>query len=139
VRASSFLAIVIASTTIVAAPSVCTAEDLNPCGSARFSERLVTISFVSLALNLLNGNEDPKLRRLLEWKLGEAAEDAKVQLDRGATAEGEGLPMPNLSRDFRVARTYASSHHLSGTVIANLTALEAWVSKQPWGPSLSPR
>jgi hypothetical protein len=33
--------------------------------------------------------------------------------------------MPDFVRDFRVARTYASSHHVSGTVIANLTALEA--------------
>jgi hypothetical protein len=139
VRASSLLAIVIVVTSLVAAPSVRAAEDLNLCGNARFVERLVTVSFVSLALNLLNGNEDPKLRRLLEWKLGEAAKDAKVQMDRGATAQGAGLPMPNLSRDFRVARTYASSHHLSGTVIANLTALEAWASKQPWGPSPSPR
>jgi hypothetical protein len=73
----------------------------------------------------------------LEWRLNAAAADAKLQLDRGVAVEAVALP--NFSRNLREARTYASSHSLPSTLTANLTALEEWVSKQPWGLSVPPR
>ena len=135
-RAHSLFAVVI-SIGLVSAPSACAAEDANPCSSAHFVEHLEQIGFASNALKLLDGSENPKLRRLLEWRLGAAAEDAKAQLDRGVTVEAVGLP--SFSRGLREAGAYASSHQLSGTVISNLTALDAWASKQPGGPSSLPR
>src|SRR5664279_312406 len=83
------------------------------------------------ALKLLNGSENPKLRRLLEWRLGAAAEDAKARLDHGVRIEDMGMALPTLSHGLRDARAYASSQNLPGAVVANLAALDAWVSQQP--------
>jgi hypothetical protein len=137
-RASFLLALVIVGTSFIAAPSLFAAEDACPCGGAQFVQHLEIIGFASNALKLLNGSENPKLRRLLEWRLGAAAEDAKAQLDRGARIEDMGFALPTLSHGLRDARAYASSHHLPGAVVANLAALDAWVSQQPGVPSPSP-
>lgn len=138
-RASSLLALVVVGTGFVAAPSSLAGEGACPCNGAHLVEHLGTISFVRNALKLLNGSENPKLRRLLEWRLGAAAEDAKAQLDRGVIIEDVGMALPTLSHGLRDARAYASSHHLPGTVVANLTALDAWVSQQSGVPPPSPR
>jgi hypothetical protein len=137
VRTSLLLGTVIVLIGFVTAPFVNAAEEPSPCGGAHFVEHLGTISFVSNALKLLSGSESPRLRRLLEWRLSAAGEDAKVQLDRGVVVEAVGLP--TYARGLREARAYAFGHNLPATVIANLTALEEWVSKQPRGPSAPPR
>jgi hypothetical protein len=137
-RASFLLALAIVGTSPIAAHSSLAAENTSSCGGVQFVQHLETIGFASNALKLLNGSENPKLRRLLEWRLGAAAEDAKAQLDRGAKLEDMGLALPTLSHGLRDARAYASSHQLPGAVIANLTALDAWVSQQPGVPTPSP-
>ena len=139
-RALSILGPCLLAASCLFAHSTASGEDVNPCGGAHFVEHLGNISFATTALHLLNGAENPKLKRLFEWRLKTAAEDAKQQLDRGVTVEAVGLPNwasgPN---GLREARAYATSHSLPATVIENLTALEEWVSKQPSGLSAPPR
>jgi hypothetical protein len=135
-RTASRLFSLIVGLGVIAAPSAHAAEEVKPCAAAHFVDQLETIGFLSNTLALLNGSEDPKLRRLLEWRLGAAAADARSLVGGGLSVEAVGLP--NFAKGLQSARSYASEHHLPAAVIADLTAVEAWVSKQPWGLSSAP-
>lgn len=129
---TSFIVVAASVTTLGASA----AADVTPCPGVQFVTHLETIGLVSNALSLLNGTEDPKLKRLLEHRLVAAAEDAKRLLDQEIVVQGVALR--NWASPLRRARLYAADHHLPETVVSNLAALEEWALKQPWGLSTAP-
>src|SRR5438132_1595391 len=81
-RTSLFLiATVMCAFALAAQPGEpCTAEFKG----ALLLSKLQQIGFSGEALRLLNGGEDPKLKRLLSWQFANAAADARRQIEEGA-------------------------------------------------------
>jgi hypothetical protein len=127
---------------VLAACIVWAADD--PCSGkyagARLLGNILDLSLTADALKLLNGQEDPKLRRLLEWRLVSAAADAKRHIDEGAVWE-KSPAVPNLIEGVKRATTYVVEHNLderplvsgaesAGKPSENLAAVRKWLSKQ---------
>jgi hypothetical protein len=107
---------------------------------ARLLGNVLDLSLTADALKLLNGHENPKLKRLLEWRLVSAAADAKRQIDEGAVWENSPA-VPNLAEGVNRAATYVLEHDLdekppvsaaenAGKPSENLDTVRKWLSKQ---------
>jgi hypothetical protein len=70
--------------------SVMNAAD-EPCSGRYFMARplgnVLDLNLTAQELKLLNGREDPKLKRHLEWRLVSAAADARRDVDSGSIWE----------------------------------------------------
>lgn len=123
------------------------AENADQCWTritgAGFVANLVDIAMTGDSLRLLNGNEDPRLRRVLEFRLITAIEDAKRRIEDSPVVEA--IAMPSLIEGLRKAKDYLDGHPLNvevhNSMVSSAKALEhlervrAWVAKQPWGAS----
>lgn len=117
----------------------------DPCWGqfvgARLLGSLLELSMTADALSLLNGREDPKLKRLLEWRLTSAAADARRDVDDGPVLEGSPA-LPNLAHGVQKATAYVVAHHLDRNPpvaageksvhkpLENLRVVRRWLSKQ---------
>ena len=130
---------------IATAPGLSTGQSIDPCeGPLKgvfLLGNLLDISLTSNELQLLNGREDPKLKRHLEWRLVSAAAEARRHIDEGATVE-RNMAIPNLASGVERATAYITEHDLDSkppvpaakrvaNPLANLKVVEKWLSKQP--------
>jgi hypothetical protein len=101
---------------------------------------LLDLSVTGNTLQLLNGREDAKLKRLLEWRLVTAAADARRHIDQGVTAEASPA-IPNLRAGVERGSAYVREHDLDsrsplipsediGKASANLEVVTKWLSSQ---------
>jgi hypothetical protein len=124
---------------------------------AKLSGSLLDVSLTLGSLKLLNGNENPKLRHFLEWRLANALQDARRDIDHGPVIEPVALPLLalNFGHDVAKARAYVSSHHLerfssykeddperftaADTSVLkpaeDLAVVEKWLARQPLPPA----
>ena len=123
--------------------SLMSAEE--PCLGRFFGAHLLgSLQDLSLTvdeLTLLNGREDPKLKRHLEWRLVSAAADARRYVDGEPVLE-KPSQFPNLAHGVEKARDYVVSHHLDLNPpvpsadksllnpSANLEVVGRWLSRQ---------
>jgi len=155
--------IVVAMTLVLVVGSVAAIADeqQEPCASemagTALAINLQDISLTTSSLRLLNGKEDPKLRRLLEWRLATAIAEAKLHVDRAPSVWAPA--MPSLVRGVDAAILYFEQHPEAaralqrqhererntpdaersiGTPEANLLYIKEWVDKQPWGRPANP-
>ena len=110
------------------------------CAGAGLLGNLLDLSLTADALKLLNGHEDPKLKRLLEWRLVAAAAEARRHIDEGATLASDSA-IPNLTDGVERATAYVAAHDLdskppvpsvksSVSPSANLLVVRKWLSSQ---------
>jgi hypothetical protein len=145
-------------------PAALSAQSAEPClpqfAAAALVANLQDIALTTSELRLLNGTENVKLRRLLEWRLATAAVEARHHIDQGPDITARGLPSLASAPDR--ALKYIREHPLEMAPLAdahvrevklpgmerrniavpieNLEYVGAWVRKQPWGaaPVASP-
>src|SRR5262245_42712402 len=93
----------------------CTARKPEACESqirgGLLLARLLDISLTADELQHLNGEEQPKLKRHLEWRLVSAIAAARRHVDEGATVE-RNVAVPNLKRGVEQAAAYITAHDL---------------------------
>jgi hypothetical protein len=132
------------------------AEDAEPClrqyAAAAFIANLQDIGLTSGELRLLNGQENPKLRRLLERRLAIAAAEARHNI--GHNPAIDALYLPSLAEGVSRALSLLAERPLDlaplekeslrerelqgfesrniAVPIENLEFVRDWVSKQPW-------
>jgi hypothetical protein len=154
---SSLFRISICALAVLACSSALAADvSAEPCLPQHVAAALVAnledISLTTNELRLLNGKENPKLRRLLEWRLAEAAAEARHHIDEGPAVTAQHLP--SLVSGVDRAIKYVAAHPLEqkyleqvhqrdaglsglkGQNVAipaeNLEYVKAWVAKQSW-------
>jgi hypothetical protein len=143
-------------TLLLSAGALPAQEPAEPClpqyAAAALVADLMDIGMTTSELRLLNGNEEPKLRRHLEFRLAMAAAEARhvIGLKPAVTA----LHLPSLVSGLDRAVQYVAAHPLEpkhleemhendlklpGMVgynvsipAENLEYVRAWVKKQPW-------
>jgi hypothetical protein len=87
--------------------------------------RLEQIAFSGGALRLLNGAEDPKLKRLLTLQFATAAADARRHLEDGARLQAARLS--SLEEGVKRASTYVAEHGIDRKLLSTLAEGEARV------------
>jgi hypothetical protein len=110
---------------------------------AYFSSSLLDISVTTDALRLLNGQEDPKLKRLLQWHLVSTIAAARRYVENGAVIPeaSRRSTVPNLLNSVEKARLYVVDSQLEARPpegargaelkpLENLEALRIWLSSQ---------
>ena len=130
-------------------------DSAEPClgvfMGASLSASLLDVSQTTVSLKLLNGREDPKLKRLLEWRLITAIGATRRFVDSGPVVDAVARPnlLPNWVNIIERAKAYTAAHHLdTNPPIAspplqaddaalkpseNLQVIKAWLSKQASG------
>ena len=132
--------------TLVVVLAANAARGAEPCQGefvgARLLGNLLDLSLTSDELKLLSKDENPKLRRHLEWRLVSAAADARRHVDEGPTLE-KSAALPNLAHGVQQATEYVAAHHLDSTPpvptaaeslgkpSANLDVVSKWIASQP--------
>lgn len=130
------------------AASMMRASD-EPCSGKYFGAHLAgnlyDLSLTTGELKLLNGREDPKLKRHLEYRLVSAAARARQDIDEGATWDEADLGKPSEAPELVIgvdrAAAYVAEHDLdrkppvpSAKSLANpsadLAAVKIWLSNQ---------
>jgi hypothetical protein len=105
-------AVVFAVLVLVSAPALEAGEQPEPCNAemkgALLLARMEQIGMTAGALRLLNGSEDPKLKRLLPFQLATAAVNARRHIDEGAKLEAGELT--NIAEGVRRATAYLAEH-----------------------------
>jgi hypothetical protein len=113
-RVPVFLALVIAVAVVPANPARSTDED-DPCMSqwegTSLNDNLYRLDFATKALKLLNGSENPKLRRLLEMDLVFAAATSRQATENKAVLASPYVAV-NWLNSVRAAAVYATDQHL---------------------------
>ena len=84
--------------------------------SASLLANLEQIGYAANALRLLNGQEDPRLKRLLTWQLANNAAAARRHIEQGVKLE-DG-PLPNLAEGVKSAEGYVAAHPLDPALLA---------------------
>ena len=79
------------------------------CLALRLSGKYSVIAVAGQGLGLLNGSEDPRLRRVLEHYLQWATDEADTLLTQGADPK-QLQPSPHLADAARRASAYARQH-----------------------------
>ena len=117
----------------------------EPCSGRFFGAsllgNLLDLNLTAQELKLLNGREDPKLKRHLEWRLVRAAADARRDVDSRPIWE-KSSALGNLTQGVQRATEYVVEHHLDDKVwpsgdesprkpSENLAVVSRWISKQP--------
>ena len=120
---------------------VLSAEDVNPCAgavaSADFTSHVALLSKAASALNLLNGREEPRLKRLLEIDLLSGIESARRDVESGATISpvSVAVAMPNLLDAVAKARRYLLGHKIQrvpGTMEGEMKPLNGLAIVEKW-------
>jgi len=127
--------------------SVLLAGDEEPClgtyMAAQVSFALLDISLTTSSLKLLHGSEDPKLKRLLEWRLASAIHSASDAIGHHPVMEPVSLPnlVPNWKDTVHRARAYVTEHHLDDSLFLkgdrglkpskDLDTTTTWLEMQP--------
>jgi hypothetical protein len=141
--------LVIASS-LSAIPLHATGDD-DPCLGTFMGANLVAsfldISLTTSSLKLLNGSENPKLKRHLEWRLASAIQNARHCVENRPVVDPVALPnlVVNFRHDIQKAKTYIVDHQLQtvslhargGSTLkplADLRLVEEWFSHQPLPP-----
>ena len=92
----------------------------EPCAGhvkrASLLANLEQIGFAGNALRLLNGQEDPRLKRLLTWQLATNAAGARRHIEQGVKVELG--PIPNLAEGVKRAEGYVAAHPLDPALLA---------------------
>jgi hypothetical protein len=118
-------------------------ERAEPClpqfAAASLIANLLDIGMTTGELRLLNGNEDPKLRRHLEYRLAVAARDARLHINQKPDIAAAHLPsfVSGVDRAIRYVTEHPpdqkSLEQLHVAMPAeNLEYVRAWVARQPW-------
>jgi hypothetical protein len=121
----------------------------EPCSGKYFGAHLAgnlyDLSLTAGELKLLNGREDPKLKRHLEYRLVSAAAEARRHIEEGATwdeaAIGKASEAPDLINGIDRATGYVAEHDLDvkhpapldkfrSKPSADLEVIKKWLSKQ---------
>lgn len=155
-RSLVVLAATVAIAGAVPGPAVWAENANEPCvrefAAAALVANLQDISLTTGALRLLNGREDPKLRRLLERRLAIAAAEARYHIGLDPVIHGASLPTlaGGVSRalDLLAAKPFdleplRKEHEREVTMQGgatrnisvpkeNLEFVRDWVAKQPW-------
>ena len=95
-------------------------EPIEPCAdelrSAMLLANLEQIGFAGNALRLLDGQEDPKLKRLLSWQLATKAAEARRRIEQGVKLAAG--PLPNIAEGVKRAEGYVTAHPLDPALLA---------------------
>jgi hypothetical protein len=98
-------------------------------------------------LKLLNGQENPKLKMLLEWRLASAIQSARRQIENNPVIDPVSLP--TFALNFRNPVENACHYILDNNLevvapsgdsqltlmpLDDLSVVESWLSKQPLPP-----
>lgn len=128
--------------------SVATGHD-EPCiGTfigATLVDSLLDISQTMTSLKLLNGRENPELKRFLEWRLASAIQHARHAVENHPVIDPVSLPniVVNFRRDIRKAKIYIVEHQLNSVSLLakgdakplkpleDLRPVEEWFSRHP--------
>lgn len=104
-------------------------EQSEPCSGeikgALLLSRLEQIGFTANSLRLLNGTEDPKLKRLLTFQLAAAAAEARRHIEEGAKLERGWLT--EIAEGVRRAKSYLAEHEIDREFLSLLAKHEATV------------
>lgn len=104
-------------------------EQKEPCSGefkgALLLTRMEQIGMTARALRLLNGTEDPKLKRLLTLQLATAAADARRHIEEGAKLEPAHLT--SIAEGLRRASSYLAEHDVDREFLSRLAKSEATV------------
>jgi hypothetical protein len=122
----------------------------DPCdgtfAGAMLGAELLDIGLTTSSLKLLNGTENPKLKRLLEFRLLSAIAAARREVEHGPEVDRVALPfsVPNWLNTVGEATAYVSVHHLESPgspadapehmPLENLQVVKAWLERQPGSP-----
>ncbi len=122
-------------------------NDADPCKGAvlgtAVAGSMAGISITTSSLKLLNGQEDARLRRILQDRLISDIDSARQFVESGAVVDPASLPSvyPNWIRMIERAEEYIAAHDLEkslpvGTVgtarrpLENLRVVKDWLSTQ---------
>ena len=107
---------------------------------ARLISRLFDLDLIVGVTRLLDGSENAKLRRFLEWQLLVAAADASHYVDQRPEVDSSSMrsTVPNWLNAMNRAREYVVSHQLEQapppqaegdqlTSLANLNKVKEWL------------
>ena len=154
-RSRLVFAVVVAFSIAAPGPGV-SAEENETCvrefAAAALIANLQDISMTTGELRLLNGKEDPKLRRLLERRLAIAAAEARYHIGLDPVIRGGYLPTlaegvsralillrtrpldlePLQKEHEREVRMQGDATRNIGIPKENLEFVRDWVAKQPW-------
>jgi hypothetical protein len=107
---------------------------------------LLDIGLTTSSLKLLNGTENPKLKRLLEFRLLSAIAAARRDVEYGPEVDRVALSfsVPNWLNTVGEATAYVSAHHLESPEspadapehmpLENLQVVKAWLERKPGSP-----
>jgi hypothetical protein len=112
---------------------------------ARASFALFDTSMTLDSLKLLDGRENPKLKRFLEWRLATEIHSASEAIGHDPVMEPVPLPglVPNWKNTVRDARLYVADHHLDDSQFLktglnlqpskDLEGIDSWLQTQADG------
>ena len=149
-----FPTVITASLTAVllASGSVSATDAPEPCSAQYFSAavlaNILDVSLTTNELSLLNGSEDPRLKRALVSRLLSAASDGRLHISQGAAVfPAPSASTPNLINGIDRALTYVAEHSLDPTDTPrhdaaasasspsrDLRAIKAWLQAVPVVP-----
>ena len=154
-RTSHVIVVSLLLTALSSVPARAT-NSAEPClpqfAAAALVANLQDIALTSGELRLLNGKEDPKLRRLLERRLAVAAAEARHHISQDPDIDARYLPSlaEGVTRALRLLaerpldlvpleRERLREEKLQGLEsrniaipVENLEFVRDWVAKQPW-------
>ena len=126
---------------VVGVQHVLSAENVNPCASAvasaAFTAHVALLLKQASALNLLNGREEPRLKRILEIDLLSGIESARRDVESGATISPVSVAVarPSLLDAVGKARRYLLGHKIQrvpGTMEGELKPLDGLAVVEKW-------
>ena len=137
-------------------------ESVEPClpqfAAAALIANLQDIALTAGELRLLNGKEDPRLRRLLERRLAVAAADARRHIGQDPAIDARYLPSlaegvtralkllgerpldaaPLEKENLRDGQLPGLESRNIALPVENLEFVRDWIAKQPWAQRRQP-
>jgi hypothetical protein len=130
----------------LASSSLLSADSADRCAGtsmgAYLGASLLDVAQTTASLRLLNGREDPRLKRLLQWRLVSAIADARKYVDSSPVVDSAAFPslLPNWLDAIERAQKYVAEHRLeedppidaegaTRRPVENLRVVKAWLSR----------